>query len=72
MNKRSNNYMNIVMMCFRDRTDYGQEQVLNQLLTELDGMNERKDVIMLASTNRADMLDRVLFYIHLNHASTQV
>ncbi|XP_798395.4 paraplegin [Strongylocentrotus purpuratus] len=37
-----------------------EEQTLNQLLVEMDGMGTQKDVIMLASTNRADILDKAL------------
>lgn len=44
----------------RGQSNQSDEQLLNQLLTELDGMNERKDVIILASTNRADVLDKAL------------
>ncbi|MFX1558448.1 MAG: CDC48 family AAA ATPase [Promethearchaeota archaeon] len=33
------------------------EQVVAQLLTEIDGLEELKDVVLLAATNRPDMLD---------------
>lgn len=36
------------------------DQTLNQLLVEMDGMQSRKDVIVLASTNRSDVLDMAL------------
>ncbi|MFX0143146.1 MAG: AAA family ATPase, partial [Candidatus Hodarchaeota archaeon] len=36
------------------------EQVVSQLLTEMDGLEGLKDVILLAATNRADMLDPAL------------
>lgn len=36
------------------------ERTLNQLLVEMDGMIEAKDIIILASTNRADVLDKAL------------
>lgn len=36
------------------------EQTLNQLLVEMDGMASKKGVLMLASTNRADVLDKAL------------
>lgn len=36
------------------------EQTLNQLLVEMDGLISRKSVILLASTNRADVLDKAL------------
>lgn len=35
------------------------EQTLNQLLVEMDGMATKEGVLMLASTNRADILDKV-------------
>lgn len=35
------------------------EQTLNQLLVEMDGIASKKGVLMLASTNRADVLDNV-------------
>ncbi|RZF45676.1 hypothetical protein LSTR_LSTR010399 [Laodelphax striatellus] len=36
------------------------EQTLNQLLVEMDGMASIEGIIMLASTNRADVLDKAL------------
>lgn len=36
------------------------ERTLNQLLVEMDGLVSRKSVILLASTNRADVLDAAL------------
>ncbi|XP_056643048.1 paraplegin [Diorhabda sublineata] len=36
------------------------EQTLNQLLVEMDGMASKESVIMLASTNRPDILDKAL------------
>ncbi|TMD29575.1 MAG: ATP-dependent zinc metalloprotease FtsH [Chloroflexi bacterium] len=37
-----------------------QEQTLNQILTEMDGFDSREGVIVLAATNRADVLDPAL------------
>jgi len=37
-----------------------REQTLNQLLTEMDGFDERANVIVLAATNRPDVLDPAL------------
>jgi cell division protease FtsH len=37
-----------------------QEQTLNQILTEMDGFDAREGVIVLAATNRADVLDSAL------------
>lgn len=36
------------------------ERTLNQLLVEMDGMIAKENVIILASTNRADVLDKAL------------
>jgi transitional endoplasmic reticulum ATPase len=36
------------------------ERVLNQLLAEMDGLEEIKDVTVIAATNRPDMLDAAL------------
>lgn len=33
------------------------ERVVNQLLTELDGISDSKDVVFIAATNRPDMID---------------
>lgn len=44
-----------------NQTSSGEsEQTLNQLLVELDGMASKEGVLMLASTNRADILDKAL------------
>ena len=48
----------------RDNAGYGgndeREQTLNQLLTEMDGFDESKGVVILAATNRPDSLDPAL------------
>lgn len=36
------------------------ERVVNQLLTEMDGLQELNDIVILAATNRPDMLDTAL------------
>ena len=38
-----------------------REQTLNQLLTEMDGFDASKGVVILAATNRPDTLDPALF-----------
>jgi cell division protease FtsH len=37
-----------------------KENTLNQLLTEMDGFGTNSNVIVLAATNRADVLDKAL------------
>ncbi len=37
-----------------------REQTLNQLLTEMDGFDSKKGVVILAATNRPDSLDKAL------------
>jgi cell division protease FtsH len=37
-----------------------REQTLNQLLVEMDGFDERQEVIIMAATNRPDVLDPAL------------
>ena len=37
-----------------------REQTLNQLLTEMDGFDGSKGVVILAATNRPDSLDPAL------------
>ncbi|HEY6409918.1 MAG TPA: AAA family ATPase, partial [Ktedonobacteraceae bacterium] len=37
-----------------------RDQTLNQLLVELDGFNSRQAIVVLAATNRVDILDRAL------------
>jgi cell division protease FtsH len=41
-------------------TNDEREQTLNQLLVEMDGFDERQEVIVLAATNRPDVLDPAL------------
>ena len=36
------------------------ERVVNQLLTEMDGMDSRKDVYIIAATNRPDIIDSAI------------
>ena len=41
-------------------TELGGKNTLNQLLTEMDGFGSNSGVIILAATNRADILDKAL------------
>ncbi|MHA1906558.1 MAG: CDC48 family AAA ATPase [Candidatus Thorarchaeota archaeon] len=36
------------------------ERVISQLLTEMDGLESMKDIVVLAATNRPDLIDRAL------------
>lgn len=36
------------------------ERVVNQLLTELDGLEDRQNVFIIAATNRPDIIDRAM------------
>jgi ribosome biogenesis ATPase len=36
------------------------ERVVNQLLTELDGLESRKDVYVIAATNRLELIDEAM------------
>lgn len=40
-----------------DKSNASSERVVNQLLTELDGVGERKQVFVIAATNRPDIID---------------
>ena len=49
----------------RSRQNFGggndeRESTLNQILTEMDGFNTSEQVVVLAGTNRADVLDKAL------------
>ena len=43
-----------------DDGSHVMERVVNQLLAELDGLEELKDVVVIAATNRPDILDPAL------------
>jgi cell division protease FtsH len=46
----------------RGRSDNSSEydQTLNQILVEMDGFDERSNIVVIAATNRADVLDSAL------------
>jgi transitional endoplasmic reticulum ATPase len=45
----------------QNRSDSGVgERVVSQLLTELDGLEELEDVVVIATTNRPDLIDNAL------------
>jgi ribosome biogenesis ATPase len=45
-------------LCARRGTENAAtERVVNQLLTELNGLEDRKQVFVIAATNRADIID---------------
>lgn len=41
-------------------TSAEREQTINQLLTEMDGFEENKGVVVLAATNIPEVLDKAL------------
>ena len=41
-------------------TNDEREQTINQLLTEMDGFSESKGIVVIAATNRPDILDKAL------------
>ena len=45
---------------FRSNGNDEQEQTLNQLLFEMDGFNDNEDLLVLAATNRKEVLDTAL------------
>lgn len=45
---------------FAQMSDSESDRTLNQLLVEMDGMTTAQDIIILASTNRANVLDKAL------------
>ena len=44
-----------------------REQTLNQLLTEMDGFDGKKGVVILAATNRPESLNVIFFYRDSNY-----
>lgn len=51
-----------LLMFFSNWSDNSEEEhTLNQLLVEMDGIGTKEGVILLASTNRPDVLDRVSY-----------
>ncbi|CAK9803390.1 SPG7 [Anthophora plagiata] len=45
---------------YTQMSDSESDRTLNQLLVEMDGMTTAQDIIILASTNRANVLDKAL------------
>ena len=43
-----------------DATNQSNDKVVNQLLTEMDGLQELNDVVVIAATNRPDVMDTAL------------
>ncbi|MBS3136353.1 AAA family ATPase [Candidatus Woesearchaeota archaeon] len=43
-----------------DGDNHGSDRVVNQLLTEIDGLEEMHDVVIIAATNRPDIMDPAL------------
>lgn len=56
----SDYYVCFPRACFSSSRSTGvADRVLAQLLTEMDGIEQLKDVTVLAATNRPDMIDKV-------------
>jgi len=47
-------------LCLCDWAGGAADRVLNQLLTEMDGMNSKKTVFIIGATNRPDIIDPAL------------
>lgn len=41
----------------RNQGSVVSERVVNQLLTEMDGLDSRKQIFVIAATNRPDIID---------------
>jgi len=54
-------YKYTIVFCCRSNwaTNSEEEHTLNQMLVEMDGIDTKEGVIVLASTNRPDVLDKV-------------
>ena len=47
------------------------ERVVNQLLTEMDGLNTRQSVFVVAATNRPELIDPAMLRPYVTHATTK-
>ena len=43
------------------------DRILAQLLTEMDGFENMEGVLVVAATNRPDMIDKVCKYENMHH-----
>ena len=44
-----------------------QLQVINQILTEMDGMGSKKNVFIIGATNRPDIIDSAIMRLDVNY-----
>lgn len=54
----------VCVSCIYSGSSSVADRVLAQLLTEMDGVERLKDVLIVAATNRPDMIDKVCVYMH--------
>ena len=59
-------YFIYFVFCSSSRSSGVGDRVLAQLLTEMEGIEQLKDVTVLAATNRPDMIDTVGYFARMH------